>query len=86
MKLYSNALDVLKEHDFKRYQIIAYRNIGQILDAKTDHVAALEYYQRAIKIAQDLNSRQSIAKVNGQIGWLYVEIQNDSLANVKSPP
>lgn len=47
-------------------------NIGRIYGDKGDNVKALQHYQKALKIAESTNDRESIPHVLKNIGVLYV--------------
>lgn len=51
----------------------AYNNIGFIYDDKGDIINALKYYNKSLKIREDLNDKEGIAVSLNNIGVIYIK-------------
>ena len=49
-------------------------NFGILIQSRGDYEKALEYYNRSLKIQEELSDRSGIANSFGQIGKLYIEV------------
>lgn len=78
--LLSNALEILKKHNFKRYYALALQMIGRVFAAQGDYEKALVYYFDALKLSEELGNRQEAARVNAMVGWVYTYQRNFKLA------
>lgn len=79
---YQKALEMLQTHDFKRYRALVLHHIGLVFDSQGDYLKSIEYLLNALKLSEELNSRQEVIKINVAIGWAYNNLQNYNQALV----
>jgi signal transduction histidine kinase/Flp pilus assembly protein TadD len=77
---YETALEVLIKFDYKRYQSLVLRSIGEVYTNLGNYTKALEYLLSSLKIDEQLQSSHQIARTNNSIGWMYVHQKNYDLA------
>lgn len=73
---YQKTLEMLQTHDFKRYRALVLHHIGLVFDSQGDYLKSIEYMLNALKLSEELNSRQEVIKINVGIGWAYNNLQN----------
>lgn len=71
-RLFTEALDSLAKHDYRRYRALVMKNIGQVFEWEGDYPRSLEFYFNAIRIEEELKSRLEIARTKELMGWVYV--------------
>jgi len=76
---FSQALEMLKRHPFRRYYALVLSRIAQVYDAQGDFKRAVEHLFNALRIHEMLNNRQEVARVYGTMAWVYTNQRNDSL-------
>ncbi len=75
-----NGLEQLKKHDFKRYHAQVLTVMGRVFEALGDYDRALESFVNALKIDEEIGSRQTAARTHGLMAWVYIRQRNDSIA------
>ncbi|RAV99609.1 tetratricopeptide repeat protein [Pseudochryseolinea flava] len=71
-KLFTEALDSLAKHDYKRYRALVMKSIGQVFEWEGDYPRSLEFYFNALRIEEELKSKHEIARTKQLMGWVYV--------------
>lgn len=71
IQLLSDAMEVLKSHNFRRYYAQALHLMGRVYVSQGDYGKALVFFFDALKINEDLKNRQEVARINVTIGWVY---------------
>jgi signal transduction histidine kinase len=77
---YSEAVELMKKVNYRRYYPEILKGIGQIFRVQGDFNRALENYFSALEMSETLNNSLEVSRINCLIGWLYVNEDNDSLA------
>ncbi len=77
---YRNALEIFMESDDKNNIVICLMNIGTVNSMQENFPAALENYEEALKIAEEIGSIRRTALINGQIGNVYLKMNEYSKA------
>jgi signal transduction histidine kinase/tetratricopeptide (TPR) repeat protein len=80
IEYYSEAVELMKQVNYRRYYPEILKGIGQIFRVQGDFNRALENYFSALEMSETLNNRLEVSRINSLIGWLYVNEDNDSLA------
>lgn len=76
-----NALEIAQKSNNIKGIISAYSTIGDYLrDIQHNHKLALQYYQRTLEMYQSKNIPWGVAEAMLEIGLVYKEMNNDSLA------
>ena len=73
------AESILKETSFELLLIQVYDRLGVVVSDFGDNNQAIEYYQKALEIADSNNDRQAkiwAAKINGNIGGIYYDFED----------
>lgn len=81
IELYSNAIELMKQVNYRRYYPEILKGIGQIFRMQGDFNRALENYFSALEMSEELNNQLEVSRINNLIGWLYINEDNDSLAS-----
>lgn len=68
---YTQALELLEQHKFKRYQALTLKRIGQVYYQLGDCERAQSHYFEALKIEEQLQSTHEMARSYSSIGWCY---------------
>jgi signal transduction histidine kinase len=76
IRSYESALDSLVVHDFKRYRALSLMQIGKVYESRSDYLRAIDYYIESLRLNEELNSRQQIARVYGNMGWSHNSLNN----------
>ncbi|MFZ5970443.1 MAG: tetratricopeptide repeat protein [Bacteroidota bacterium] len=76
-----NGLEQLKKHDFKRYHAQVLTVMGRVFEALGDYDRALESFVNALKIDEEIGSRQMAARTHGLMAWVHIRQRNDSIAS-----
>jgi signal transduction histidine kinase len=71
-KRFTEALDSLAKHDYKRYRAMVMKDIGQVFEWEGDYQRSLEFYYNALRIEDELTSNLEIARTKQLMGWVYV--------------
>lgn len=80
VRFFTQALEGLTQHDFKRYRAKTLFHIGQVFDAQSDYMRAQEYFLNSLRIDTELNSKHTAARTKAALGWVQSRLRNDSLA------
>lgn len=56
--------------------LLAYNLMGNAYATRSDHANMLEYYLKALSLAEKMNDKERIALIAGNISFAYVEIEN----------
>lgn len=80
MKRCAVALEMLKEHDFRRYHAVVLQLIGRVLDAQGEYDRAMEMFINSLKLDEAMNSQQTAARTRGMMAWVHIRQRHDSLA------
>lgn len=81
IELYSKAIELMKQVNYRRYYPEILKGIGQIFRTQGDFNRALENYFSALEMSEELNNLLEVSQINNLIGWLYINEDNDSLAS-----
>jgi len=76
---FSQALEMLKRHPFRRYYALVLSRIAQVYTARGDYKHAIEHLLDALRIQEKLNNKQEIGRLYGSMAWVYTNQKNDSL-------
>ncbi len=68
---FSFAREGIEDNAIKKLRATTLDNLGCYYFLKTDYFNALDYYQKALKIDEDLKDKNGIAKRLGHIGMVY---------------
>lgn len=72
IKFYELALDLLKEHRFKRYEAHALKKIAEVYFQMDDCERAQQHYISALAIEEELNSVHEKARTFSNMAWCYM--------------
>jgi CHAT domain-containing protein len=56
--------------------MIVINNLGNVYESRSDHLRALEYYQRSLKLAEELKDKEALAKSLLSIGLVHKSLGN----------
>lgn len=76
IKAYQQALEILSQHKFKRYQALTLKRIGQVYDQLDDFERANNYFLQALSLEEELQSVHEVARSYALIGWGYAHQRN----------
>src|SRR5690606_33599130 len=76
--MFSEALRLTRDTGYDSYHSQILKYIGQIFTIQGDFNRALEQYLLAMQLNEQINNVQEIARINGLVGRLYFEEQEDS--------
>lgn len=75
--LASSSTSEVEIRSFQRVQAAAFNNIGYVHDIKGDIPLAIEYYNKALTVLENIGSQEGVAAAMNSIAYLYVN-QGDS--------
>ncbi|MGZ3932336.1 MAG: tetratricopeptide repeat protein [Bacteroidia bacterium] len=73
-KLAARALDFSIGKKLKRAESKALNTLGAFFHVKGNFIKAIEYYQKSLKIREELNDQEGISGSLGNIGSIYIEL------------
>lgn len=76
IKAYQEALEMLSQHKFKRYQALTLKRIGQVYDQLGDFERSNNYFLQALSLEEELQSIHEVARSYALIGWGYAHQRN----------
>lgn len=77
LKVYGyRALILSRQIQYKRGEAVAYKNIGLGYLASNANPAALDYFDKSLKIFRDLNDKANSGRVLNNIGYYYGTIKD----------
>lgn len=79
IKFYELALDLLKEHRFKRYEALTLKKIAEVYYQLNDCERAQQHFISALAIEEELNSVHEKARTYSNMGWCYTDQKAFSL-------
>jgi len=71
-KLFTQALDSLAKHDYRRYRALVMKNIGQIFEWQGNYENALRYFYDALRMEELMGNKQEMARTYDMMGWAFV--------------
>lgn len=77
---YRRSKDLAENQQDKNMLLNAYFHFGRIIGIMGDYEKALEYEQKALDIANEINSQQSYATILAYMGPLYIELNQGEKA------
>ena len=76
MECYDASLNLAVKHNNKYAQGRLYNNMANILELQMDYEQAIEYHQKHLDVAVELNNRDGIVKSCGALASLYHTIED----------
>ena len=70
--------------DSKNSKGVLLGNIGMGYSEQNNYSTAIEYYNKALKVFNDLGNENGVARVSGNIGSIYLSLALDSTGGEKS--
>lgn len=79
-KYYEKNKTIAEKKNDKNALVLAYFNYGRIIGRTGDFEKALEYEQKALEIAREINSKQLYATILSYMSLVYVGLDQDTKA------
>ncbi|HEY3405186.1 MAG TPA: ATP-binding protein [Ohtaekwangia sp.] len=75
-RLFTEALDLLNKHDYKRHRAAVLKNIGQVFEWQGQYESSFAYFFNALRIEEAMNNLHEMAHTYDMMGWGYANQKN----------
>ena len=80
------ACVVVEQQRRQKLRCDAFTNIGNVCDAREEYCAALDFHQRALELARDLNDSEKLSRAYSNIGVTYNNLRDYERAEQVGSP